>query len=39
MSNLHIVDLAGFVPNNISSDLRSKLGSDDQLNFIRIGLN
>lgn len=38
VSNLHIVDLAGYTSNNMSVETRKKLGSDAELNAIRIGL-
>lgn len=36
---LHIIDLAGALPNNLTPEIRVKLGCDEQLNFTRIGLN
>lgn len=39
VSSLHLIDLAGTLPSNISADLRGKLGSDEQLTACRMGLN
>jgi hypothetical protein len=39
VSSLHLIDLAGTLPSNISADLRAKLGSDEQLTACRMGLN
>jgi Kinesin motor domain len=38
-SFIHIADLAGALPSNPSPEMRVKLGSDEQLNYTRIGLN
>lgn len=35
----HIIDLSGSPPANLPQEIRSKLGSEEQLNFTRIGLN
>lgn len=39
LRHLHIIDLAGSPPANMPQDIRNKLGSEEQLNFTRIGLN
>lgn len=39
VASLHIVDLAGVVPYDIECGLRGQLGSEEQLNCTRIGLN
>ena len=39
VSSLHLIDLAGTLPSNLSPELRSKLGSDEQLQAARMGLN
>ena len=39
VSSLHIIDLAGTLPANLTAELRSKLGSDEQLTTCRTGLN
>ena len=36
---IYIVDLAGALPSNLLPEVRVKLGSDEQLNYTRIGLN
>ncbi|OMJ88371.1 hypothetical protein SteCoe_9687 [Stentor coeruleus] len=36
---LHIIDLSGVLPSNLTPEIRVKLGCDEQLNFTRIGLN
>ena len=39
LRHFHIIDLAGSPPANMPQEIRSKLGSEEQLNFTRIGLN
>lgn len=39
VSSLHLIDLAGTLPSNLSPELRAKLGSDEQLTATRLGLN
>lgn len=39
LSHLYIIDLAGFAPMNLTREIRNRLGTDQQLNYIRIGIN
>ena len=38
-NHLYLIDLAGSLPSILSPEIRVKLGSDEQLNYTRTGLN